>query len=302
METKSKILAIVGPTASGKTALSITLAREFNGEIISADSRQVYRGLDIGTGKVTEEEMEGVPHHLLDIVEPTEVYTAEDFRRDATNAITDICDRNRLPIIAGGSSFYIDLLRGKSASAPVSPNALLRKELEKLSTEQLFAKLQATDPKRAATIDPRNRRRLVRALEIVDALGNVPEAAEKASPYDWLIIGVSVSKETLLQNFSLRLEDWLVAGFQTEVEQLLRAGVTRERFAELGFEYTLMLEFIDQNVSLNELQERFVQKNWQYAKRQMTWFKQDSGVAWYSPAALPAIKKRVADFLHDQNS
>ena len=297
MHTKPKVLAVVGPTASGKTALSIELAKKYDGEVISADSRQVYRGLDIGTGKVTAAEMDGVPHHLLDVADPRETYTAADWQCDATAAIEDILNRGRRPIIAGGTFFWLDLLRGKAGTAPVEPDETLRETLEQQSTEELFAELQTKDPARAATIDPSNRRRLIRALEIVEALGSVPASTSTESPYDWLVIGMDVPKETLQQNFSERIDSWLRAGFQAEVERLLADGVPRERFQELGFEYTLMLDYIDQTISLTELKEKFVQKNWQYAKRQLTWLKRDEEIEWYAPENRCAIFRRTDTFL-----
>lgn len=299
---KPKIVAVVGPTASGKTSLSIEIAKNFEGEVISADSRQIYRGMDIGTGKVTEDEMDNIPHHLLDIVDPMQSYTAVDFKTDATAAILETQDHGHLPIIAGGTFFYLDLLRGKIQSAPVPPNKGLRIKLEKLSNEELFRQLQTTDPKRAESVDKDNQRRLVRSLEIVDALGSVPEPVTSESPYQWLIIGLDVPKETLRTNFEKRLAHWLVSGFQNEVEQLLEQGVSRERFQEFGFEYTLMLDFIDGEISDKELKEKFIQKNWQYAKRQRTWLKRDGEIEWFKPNQQEAIMKRVKNFLHEVNS
>ena len=296
---KPKIIAIVGPTASGKTSLSIDIAKKFNGEVISADSRQVYTGMDIGTGKVSKEEMAGIPHHLLDIRNPDEIYTAAEFKEDAKAAISDIRSRNQIPIIAGGTFFYLDQLRGKINSAPVEPNSEFRKTLENLTNEELFSKLQVKDPERAETIDKHNRRRLERALEIVDSIGKVPAPAKSEyMPYKWLIIGVDVDKETLRNNFAKRLEGWLEAGFQGEVERLLQdRSISSTRFNEFGFEYTLMCDYLSKEISLDELKERFVQKNWQYAKRQLTWLKRDSEVEWFSPENREVILGRVEKFL-----
>lgn len=296
--SKPKVIAIVGPTAAGKTSLSINIAKTFNGEVISADSRQIYRGMDIGTGKVTMEEMAGIPHHLLNIVDPMQVYTAAEFVHDATDAIDSILTHEHLPVIAGGTFFYIQLLRGQMQAAPVEPNEALRAELEQLSTEKLFEKLAAADPRRAATIDKDNRRRLIRSLEIIEELGTVPEVTLSDSLYDWLILGVNIGKEQLLQNFAKRLDGWLEAGFVAEVERLLAEGVTRERFQELGFEYSLMLDYIDKKISLPELKERFVQKNWQYAKRQMTWLKRDPEIVWVKSGDLNETSYLVDEFLH----
>jgi tRNA dimethylallyltransferase len=157
MQAKPKVIAVVGPTASGKTSLSIALAKEFSGEVISADSRQVYRGLDLGTGKVTTEEMGDVPHHLLDVADPMSVYTGSDFKRDADSALTNIIQRQKLPIVAGGTFFYLDLLRDKFQAAPVPPDDEFRLSISDLSNATLHEKLYEIDPIRAGNIDPHNR-------------------------------------------------------------------------------------------------------------------------------------------------
>lgn len=302
MEEKPKIIAVVGPTSSGKTSLSIAIAKEFNGEVISADSRQVYCGLDIGTGKVTKEEMEGVPHHLLDIVDPIEVYTAANFERDAVVAILDIQNRGRLPIVAGGSTFYIDILRGKQQSAPVPPNEVFRAELENLSKAELFEKLKQSDRRRAEAIDPDNRRRLERALEIIDALGVVPEPTEAESPYDWYMIGVDVPKEKLHQNIHTRLLARIEAGMIEEAERLHTEGVSYERMDNLGLEYRYLAKHLQGELSKDEMIEQIELKNRQYAKRQMTWLKRDKSIEWFQPENRLLIEKRIEDFLHHTDS
>lgn len=296
---KPKIIAIVGPTASGKTSLSIQLAKALNGEVISADSRQIYRGMDIGTAKVTPEEMQGVPHHLIDIIEPNENYTATDFKKDATDTILDIQSRGHLPIIAGGTFFYLDILRGKMDAAPVEPNLALREHLETLPTEILFKMLEQKDSARAESIDKHNRRRLIRSLEIIESLGSVPTVTPSDSPYDWLIIGLQVDKETILNNYQGRLEEWLKAGFLEEVTSLLEAGVSRERFKEIGYEYTLALDYIDRKISEDEFKQRFIEKNWQFAKRQIMWLKRDTEIEWFVPEIREAILTRVNKFMQE---
>lgn len=293
------VVAIVGPTASGKTALSIEVAKRFNGEVISADSRQVYRGLNIGTGKITYEEMRGVPHHLIDIVDIDQVYTGYDFGQDARVAIDDIAGREHLPIIAGGTSFYLDLLRGKRQAAPVPPNETLRTSLSHLSVEELYQKLLEIAPQRAATIDSRNPRRLIRALEVAAAPNETTSSSPHITPYRMLIIGMQVDKETLRLKFADRLEEWLARGFEEEVRHLLEAGVSEEKLSEVGFEYTLMASFIRGEIDQKELSQRFVEKNWQYAKRQLTWLKKDSEVEWYAPENREAIFRRVESFLNN---
>jgi tRNA dimethylallyltransferase len=300
MANKPKIIAIVGPTAAGKTSLSITIAKHVHGEVISADSRQVYEGMDIGTSKVTEAEMDGVSHHLLDIAKPMEVYTAADFTRDANRAITDITSRDKTPIIAGGTFFYLDLLRGKMQAAPVEPDQELRTKLEKYSNEELLQLLETKDARRAADVDPHNRRRLIRSLEIIETLGSVPPVVPVASDYEWLIFGVTQEKEELRERFRQRAALWLTDGFQNEVERLLEEGVTRARFQEMGFEYTLMLQLIDKELTEAEFIDRFEEKNWQYAKRQLSWLRKDDAIIWVDPSDTNSILESVDNFLENK--
>lgn len=296
MVTKPKIIAIVGPTASGKTSLSIQIAKHINGEVISADSRQVYTGLDIGTGKITAVEMDGVPHHLLDVVEPTEIYTGAQFVRDATAAIDDITSRDRCPIIAGGTFFYVDLLRSKMQAAPVEPDPDYRETLTNYSNEELLELLQHADPRRANDVDPHNRRRLVRALEIIHTLGTVPKPQPVDSPYDWLVLGIETDRDTLREKFKLRLQGWLDQGLLAEVASV-RETLSPERFSELGFEYLLTAEYIDQKMDTEEFFERFVQKNWQYAKQQLTWLQKDPDITWVNPKDTKSTLLSVDNFL-----
>ncbi len=272
-------MVIVGPTASGKTSLSIKLAKEHNGEVISADSRQVYRGLNLGTGKVTAEEMEGVPHHLLDIVDPKEIYTAADFVRDGRAAIADILSRGKLPIVVGGTFFYTDALLGRIVTPEVAPNPTLRAELEKLSAEELFSKLQTVDPVRADDIDQHNPRRLVRALEIADALGSVPQLPAEEL-YDAQILGIHIDQETLHKNIHNRLLARLDAGMIDEVKALHERGLSYERMEDLGLEYRYIARHLKGEVSYEDMVTTLETKIRQFAKRQMTWLKRDKSIQW----------------------
>jgi len=292
---KPKIINIVGPTASGKTSLSIAVAQHFRGEIISADARQVYRGLDIGTGKVTTPEMQGVRHHLLDVAEVTETYTAADFARDAAAALDDIFKRGCCPIIAGGSFFYTEALLHPHSLPAVPPNPALRQALEALSTEVLFETLTTQDPRRATEIDSNNRRRIIRSLEIIDALGTVPQTPTQETPYETLTVGISTEKTTLQEKFRTRIKDWLAHDFAGETQWLLQT-VPPERFQEFGFEYTLMRSHLKNEITEAELIEAFIQKNWQYAKRQLTWLKRDPNIVWYDLAGKHAGEERDALF------
>lgn len=293
---KQKILVVAGPTASGKTSLAIKLAKRFSGEVISADSRQVYRGLDIGTAKVTEAEMDGVPHHILDVADVDTVYSADDFKRDGTRAIEAIIEKGHLPIIAGGTFFYVDVLLGKTSPPEVPPNPALRTELETKSLAELQALLAEQDPRRATTIDTENPRRLIRALEVVDALGAVPPLLDSESPYGVLTLGIKTEKAALREKFRGRAEDWASGPFEAEVRKLLADGVTRERLSEIGFEYLLMLSYIDGKLDRDEFIQRCIEKNWQYAKRQNMWLKRDETIKWFE-ADNEAVFAEVERFL-----
>lgn len=294
---KQKLVVVVGPTASGKTGLAINIAKQFHGEVISADSRQVYRGLDIGTAKATEAEMQGVPHHLIDIVDIDTVYTADRFKKEARKCITEITAREHLPIVAGGTFFYVDTLLGRIAPPKVSPNPELRAALEKKTVEELFAELEQKDPRRATTVDPKNKRRIIRSLEIIEALGSVPETEPSVSPYLTLTLGINTDPDTLRERLKKRAQHYLDIGFKEEVEVLLETGVKRERLAEIGFEYLLGLDLIDGKLSEEKFIEVFVQKNWQYAKRQLTWLKRDQQVNWVSASDKGEIEMLVQQFL-----
>lgn len=296
--SKPKILVIVGPTASGKTGLAIELAKKFNGEVVSADSRQVYRGLDIGSAKVTPAEMDGIAHHLLDVADPKEVYTAADFKRDATKAIQDILASGKLPIICGGTFFYIDALLEKVSLPEVEPDAELRAELETKSTSELVTILEKIDPERAATIERRNPRRLVRAIEIASVLGHVPEIHISPCPYSVLVIGLTVDMEKHAELLKTRIKERLDAGMIEEVERLLSEGVSHERLEKLGLEYRYVSRYLLGLIPLNDMIEELTIKSRQFAKRQMTWLKRDDSVRWFKKDD-PEIYPLTAVFLEE---
>lgn len=298
MEEKQKIVVIVGPTASGKTSCAIDLATHFNGEVISADSRQVYRGLDIGTEKATPKEMRDIPHYLIDIVDPHNTYTAADFKKDAERAIADIATRGKLPIIAGGTFFYVETLLGTQTLPDVPPNETLRATLEKKTDVELLALIAKRDPIRAENIDPHNRRRLMRALEIIEAKGVVPAPAITDSPYDALIIGIDVPKEILRERIETRLDETLAKGLVEETNTLLKNGVPRKRLDEIGLEYRVVLEYLDGEISEETMREKLVAKVWQYAKRQLTYLKKMENIAWYTRDDVEKMNKDVAAFLN----
>jgi tRNA dimethylallyltransferase len=299
LQNKPRVIAIVGPTASGKTSLSIDLATRFNGEIISADSRQVYRDLDIGTAKVTPEEMAGVPHHLIDIIDLATTFSAHDFKERATVAIEDIHKRGKVPIIVGGTFFYLDQLRGRSGVAAVPRNPALRATLESLPLLALHARVAAYDTALLKTLDQSNPRRLVRALEILEALGHIPEATVVEDYYTWLVLSLTVPKDTLRARYADRAQAWLEAGFLDEIKRVLSEGVSIDRLREIGFEYTLGLTLLRGEITREEFITQFVQKNWQYAKRQQTWLKRDASILSVDPTDQSSIISTVNTFLQD---
>ena len=283
---KPKVIAIVGPTASGKSSLGIWLAQKLNGEIISADSRQVYRGLDIGTGKVTKKEMSGVPHHLLNVASPKKQFTVDDFVKKAECALGLIYQANGVPIVVGGTGLYIDMLLGRMSYPNVPPNAALRKKLEQKTTTQLFVQLQKLDPRRAANIEPGHKRRLIRAIEIAKAIGKSPkipqgDALRKSeSKYNVLWIGLFFTPDKLRKNIHTRLRARMQAGMVAEAERLHATGLSYKRMEELGLEYRSLARYLQKKISKDELGKAIEQGNWQYAKRQMRWFKRNKDIHW----------------------
>ena len=268
----TKILCIAGPTASGKTARAVSEALRRNGEIISVDSRQVYRGLDIGTEKITREEMRGIPHHLIDVREPDEPYSAGDFVHDAGALIREITQRGKLPILAGGTHFYFDaLLHGLPPETP--PNPKLRAFYDTLPDEDLYARVQQQDPKRAAALDPKNRRRLIRALEIIEAHGKVPKRAALMTPAyttEWILL--EPDDTNLKERIEKRLTDTLSKGLVDEVAGI-RKQVGDKRLNELGLEYRIVGEYLRGERTEDSLLPALTAKLWQYARRQKAWLR-----------------------------
>lgn len=282
---KKKVLVLVGPTSSGKSALAVNLARTFNGEVISADSRQVYKGLDIGTGKVTKREMKGVPHHLLDVVSPKKMFTARDFVQRAARVIDDITARGKLPIVAGGTGFYIDALVGRIPLPNVDVNQKLRKQLEKKSVDELFSMLKKRDPRRAKTIDRYNKRRLVRALEIAYALGRVPRTA--ATPrYDALWIGIVPPPKVLEAKIRSRLLARMRRGMVAEATRLYRGGLSLKRMESFGLEYRALAEHLRGTLSRQAMIENLNRDIRRYAKRQLTYWKRNPEIRRFKSPAV----------------
>lgn len=295
MEFRRKVVVILGPTASGKSDIAIRLARKFDGEIISADSRQIYRGMDLGTGKVTKKEQRLAKHWMLDIVNPSTRYNAAKFRKHADRIIRDILKRGKLPIICGGTGFWIKALVDNIAFPEVKPDEVLRNKLRNKTAEQLFAMLKKLDPKRAKSIDPHNKARLIRAIEICQAIGSVPEQKTQSVKHTFLQIGLAVPKDKLHQNIKLRLKKRFRQGMMAEVKKLHAQGVSWKRLESFGLEYCWIAKYLQNKISKEEMQEKLYFDIIHYAKRQMTWFQKDSRIKWLKNC--PTIQRAVGRFI-----
>lgn len=301
--SKPKLIVILGPTASGKSALAVAIARHIrskklapDAEILSADSRQVYKGLDIGSGKVTQHEMRGIPHHLLDVASPKRTFTVTRYQRLAKKAIADITKRHRIPILCGGTGLYIDAVTHDYILPDVPPQPALRKELERQSTEMLFSQLERLDPHRARHIDRHNRRRLVRALEIVLTTRSPIPPIGTSSPYDLLMIGIARAPEELRALIESRLHKRIKAGMLKEVSNLHATGLTWTRLDSLGLEYRWVSRYLRGLVTKKTMVETLATETVQYAKRQMTWLRRDKNIHWVATEqeAIALVKK----FMH----
>ncbi len=287
-EKPKKIVVILGPTASGKSTLAVQIARKFNGEIVSADSRQVYKELNIGSGKITQKEMENIPHHLLDLVPPKKTFTVAQYQKLAKKAVSEILKKNKLPIICGGTGFYVDALIYNYQLPKVPPQRQLRKKFEKKSAEELFEMLSELDPERAQNIDRYNKRRLIRAVEIIETTGApIPKIFADNShkfakdSYDTLKIGIKKSPTELRKLINLRVERWLKQGLIQEVKNLhQKNGLSYKRLNELGLEYRIVARYLQNLISYQQMIELLEKETWQYAKRQMTWFKRNKEIHW----------------------
>lgn len=283
LKRKPKIIVICGPTATGKTSLSIDIAKKYNGEVISADSRQVYTGLDIGSAKVTTEEMDGIPHHMIDVADPKDIFSIAQYITQADIHIKDILQRKKTVIVCGGTGMYIDALISGTHFPKVPPNYPLRARLEKQSETALFQQLQKLDSARAQTIDPYNKVRLVRALEVIDSLGVVPKI-KHSQKYTPLFIGLDIEKETHKEIIHTRIrERFENQNMLQEAIDLHTNGISYERMESLGLEYRYMARYLQGQISYDEMISELSIKTIQFAKRQRTWFKRNKDIKWFNP-------------------
>ena len=317
---KSKIIVILGPTSSGKSDVAISLAQKFDGEVISADSRQIYRGLDIGTGKIEKDRSkvksqkskvqlktqklrpyysEGIAHYLIDIVNPRTDYNVAKFKKDAERIIIDILRRGKVPIICGGTGFWIRSVVDNITYPEVKPDWELRNKLRNKTADELFSELKKLDPVRAENIDRKNKVRLIRAVEICKTLGKVPDTKYQThnSKYDFLQIGISLPKEKLHENIRIRLKKRFEAGMVEEVEKMHKIDkLSWKKIESFGLGYLWIPKFLRGKIKTKEeLFEKVFQAEKDYAKRQMTWFKKDARIRWLEKETK--IEKEAGIFL-----
>jgi tRNA dimethylallyltransferase len=300
--SRPALVVVLGPTASGKSALGITLAQRLHGEIVSADSRQVYRGMDIGTAKVTSEERALVPHHLLDVADPRETYTVSQYQQAAIAAINDSVARGYRPFLVGGSPHYIQAVVDHFAIPRVPPQPALRAQLEARPLDDLLRQLEQLDPHSAATIDRKNPRRVIRALEVCLVTSKpFSEQRGTADPlYDSLLLGIHWPRDVLYRRIDERVDERMRQGMVDEVRGLLELGVSHERLEALGLEYRFVSrwlrgEFADEATMVQRLKYAIHD----FTRRQLTWFRRDTRIVWIEGGAGMEEKAEqlVRDFL-----
>ena len=277
-----KVYVILGPTASGKSDYAVELALKVSGEIISADSRQIYRGMDLGTGNITEAEMKGVPHHLLDIRDPNEDFSVEEFQRLAFEKIEEIISRGKVPIICGGTGYFISAVVDNPHFPNVSINPELRTEMETKTLPELQKVLASIPHEPGAKVDTENKRRVIRAVELGRALGAVPAMKYGPQNYEFEMIGLDFPDDVLKERIAKRLEKRLALGMIDEVKNLHSSGISWERLESFGLEYKNISQFLQGKISQDEMKERIKIESWQYAKRQRTWFRRDERINWHT--------------------
>jgi tRNA dimethylallyltransferase len=281
-----KVIVVVGPTAVGKTALGVALAKAYNGEVISGDSMQIYQGMDIGTAKVTKEEMQGIVHHQIDIRTPFESYSVSDFQEDVRREIKEITSRGKMPIIVGGTGLYIKaaLFDYTFEKSETNPSAMQQKYKD-YSNEALYKHLLEIDPGATRNIHPNNRRRVLRAIEIYETTGHKKSETEAAQShqmiYDAYVIGLTLPRKELVERINKRVDLMMDHGLKEEMDRLIKAGVTSDLQAMRGIGYKEWFPYYEGKASLEEVSEAIKIHSRQYAKRQYTWFNHQMQVNWY---------------------
>lgn len=298
---KDLLVAIVGPTAVGKSEVAIEIAQKIGSEIVSADSMQIYRYMDIGTAKPTIEERELVPHHMIDIVYPDEEFSAADFQKRAKSCIKSIYQNDKIPLVVGGTGFYINALCYDYTFSPAGKDENLREHLKKEAEEKgadyLYNQLVQIDPEAAAKIHPNNLRRIIRALEVCKTTGKpfsyyVKMTKMGKSPYDLLIFGLTMSRDELYRRINKRVVSMIEKGFIDEVEKLLEMGYDKNLKSMQGLGYRQVIQYLEGRLTLDEAIDLIARDTRRYAKRQYTWFLRDQNIIWLD--ILEQGKEKIA--------
>ncbi|MDQ0199890.1 tRNA (adenosine(37)-N6)-dimethylallyltransferase MiaA [Neobacillus ginsengisoli] len=305
MDSKQKVLVIIGPTAVGKTKLSIDLAKRYNGEIISGDSMQIYRKMDIGTAKIKESEMEGIPHHLIDIKEPDESFSVAEFQHLVRTKISEISGKGKLPIIAGGTGLYIQSVifdyQFSDAPADEAFRSLLEAKVKEIGNDALYQELKEIDPESALQVHPNNVRRVIRALEIYHCSGKTMSEYQKVQQPDLLyqtaLVGLTMDREKLYERINYRVDLMLEEGLVEEVKELYLQGL-RDCQSIQAIGYKEIYEFLDGKVTMNEAVENLKQNSRRYAKRQLTWFRNKMDVEWFDMTDAWNFEKKITEISH----
>ena len=285
----NKVLVIVGPTAVGKTALGVALAKQFNGEVISGDSMQIYQGMDIGTAKVTEDEKENIPHHMIDIKQPNESFSVAEFQAQVQDHITEIQQRGKLPIIVGGTGLYINAIlydyQFSDEKRDSSYQEKIEQEIAEHGIDVVYQRLQAIDPTQAKSIHPNNTRRVIRALEVYDRTGQTVTELQHSQPstprYDTIIIGLEMERSLLYQRIDQRVDLMIEKGLVDEVRSFYHNGLKNAQSMQ-AIGYKEFTPFFENEYDLARAVELLKRNSRRYAKRQYTWFRNKLNVNWYS--------------------
>ena len=298
-----KVIVVIGPTSVGKTKMGVALAKKLNGEVISGDSMQVYRQMDIGTAKVTIEEMEGVTHHCIDILDPKDQYSVHDFQQTVRKQITEITNRGHVPIIVGGTGLYIKAaLYDYTFSEMENNNDEINKKYKDYTNEQLYAHLKQIDEESAKILHFNNRRRVLRAIEIYEQTGQkkseMINEQEHICLYDAYFVGLTLPRELLYERINLRVDLMMKNGLQGEMESLIKQGLTRENQSMKAIGYKEWFDYYDHQIDLNDVLELIKKHSRQYAKRQYTWFKNQFDVHWYD-ICLENFSKTIEEVSRD---
>lgn len=287
----NKIIVIVGPTAVGKTYVSIELAKKLGTEIISADSMQIYKGMDVGTAKINDEEMQGIQHHMIDLIYPDENYSVSDFKTEAEKNIDDILSRGKIPVIVGGSGLYVNSLIYDLDFSNAKSNDKLRDYYtyyhQEHGEDALYEKLRKIDPESAEKIHKNNVKRVIRALEVYDITGKKfsetnTDIRKKSSKYDFILIGLSMDRKSLYERINQRVDKMIDDGLVEEVKALLDKGFEKNLISMQAIGYKEIIEFLEGNITFEEAVNILKRNTRHFAKRQFTWFLKDENVKWFN--------------------